>query len=219
MDEFLCPFCHSKIPTDDVNVAKDLALCRACGRTTAFSIVSGAEEIALDSLDEPPRCVRVEKGFNDEMTVIYHRLSPVLFFLIPFTAIWSGGSMSAIIGTQIKKGTFSVEESLFALPFAIGTVVLLSVIAYLMFGKWVVSLSRGQGSVFVGVGPLGSTRRFSYDKTTLVSMCMTNMSVNNRPQKGILVRTNEKDFVFGAFIKDDAKRFIAAAILQQVGRL
>ena len=45
--EYKCPSCGAAISLDDVNVAKDIALCRACGRSTAFSVISGAAEINL----------------------------------------------------------------------------------------------------------------------------------------------------------------------------
>jgi hypothetical protein len=217
--DYTCPFCGANIPLEDVNVATDIALCRACGRTASFSVVSGAGEISLQGLDEPPHCLRVERGFNDETTITYRRLSPVLLFMIPFTAIWSGGSMYGIYGTQIRKSQFDLQQSLFGIPFVIGTVVLLSIIAYLLCGKWIIKLDRGQGSVFVGVGPIGWTRRFSYSQTSIVSLTLTSVSVNHQQRKGILIRTDKTDFVFGALLKDDAKQFIAATIMQQVTQL
>jgi hypothetical protein len=213
-----CPHCHAKIPMEDVNVATDIALCRACGRTTSFSAISGSGEISLDCLNNPPRCIRVEDGFSGDKTIVYHRMSPALLFLIPFTALWSGGSMYGIYWSQIRDGKFDPGQLLFGLPFAFGTVVLLAIIAYLMFGKWVIRLDRGEGSVFVGLGPLGWTRRFSYNRDTIVSFRMTSVKINDVPQKGILVRTDDKDFMFGALLKDDAKHFIAASITKQAGR-
>ena len=106
--------------------------------------------------------------------------------------------MIAIYGTQIRDGKFNLAQSLIGVPFLLGTVVLLAVIIYLALGKWLITLNRGEGAVFVGAGPLGWTRRFSYNPDTMVSLCMTSMKVNNQPQKGILVRTDGKDFVFGA---------------------
>jgi hypothetical protein len=213
--EILCPYCRKSIPVADVNVVTDIALCRACGRTTAFSAATGAGTISLDCLAEPPRCVRIENGFFDDTRIIYHRVSPVLWFLIPFAALWSGGSMIGVYGSQIRDGKFNLEQSLFGIPFLFGTVVLLAIIIYLMLGKWLITLNRGEGAVFVGVGPLGWTRRFSYNRDSMVSLCMTSVKVNDRPQQGILVRTDGKDFVFGALLKEDAKRFIAAAIMRE----
>jgi hypothetical protein len=161
----------------------------------------------------------MEEGFGGETSIIYRRVSPILLFLVPFTALWSGGSMYGIYGNQIREGKFDLGQSLFGIPFLIGTLVLLGIIAYLTFGKWTIALDRGQGSVFVGLGPFGWTRHFSYNRNTLVSMRMTNVQVNEQPQKGILVRTDDVDFVFGSLLKEDAKRFIAAAILQQVEKV
>jgi hypothetical protein len=198
-----------------VNVEKDVALCRACGRTTAFSLISGTAEVSLDSLENPPRGMKVETGFRDELTIVYHRMSPRLLFLIPFTALWSGVSMYGIYGTQIAAGRFELHKSLLGIPFLLGTIVLLGVIAYLMLGKWVVKLSDGEGTVFVGVGFFGWTRRFSYNRNTMVSMRMTDFAVNRQTQPGILVRTDHTDFLFGALLQGNAKRFIAAAIAKQ----
>jgi len=43
------------------------------------------------------------------------------------------------------------------------------------------------------------------------------MKVNGVPQKGILVRTGERDVVFGAPLAEEAKRFIAAFIMKAAG--
>lgn len=214
----LCPYCQAAIPLADINVVTDIALCRGCGRTAAFSTIGGAGRVSLTCLAEPPRSIRVENGFSDETKITYRRVSPGLFFLIPFAALWSGGSMIGIYGTQIREGKFDLHMSLFGIPFAIGTLVLLSIIVYLAVGKWVVTLNRGEGSVFTGVGPLGWTRLFSYNRNTIVSLCMTEVKINNRPQEGIRVCTDGKDLIFGSMLKKDAKQFIAAAILQEVGK-
>jgi hypothetical protein len=216
-NDYACPFCQAHIPIEDINVATDIALCRACGRTTSFSLACEATDISKNCLNNPPRHIRLEEGFGNETSIVYRRISPLLLFFVPFTALWSGGSMFGIYGTQIRDGKFDLGESLFGIPFLFGTVILLGIIAFLAFGKWIISLDRGQGSVFVGVGPFGWTRYFTYNRNTIVSMRITTVRINEQPQKGILVRTDDVDFVFGALIKDDAKRFIAAVILQKLG--
>lgn len=215
-NEYRCPFCHADIAMEDINVAKDIALCRACGKTSGFSTVCGASEISLDALDTPPRCVKMDLDPIDGTKLIYRRLSPVLLFLVPFTALWSGGSIIGIYGSQIMNGKFDLESSLFGIPFLIGTIILLGVIIYLIFGKWAITLNQGEGIVFVGVGGIGWTRRFNYNKDSLVSMQLTDVKVNEVSQKGILVRTDGKDFLFGALIKQEAKQFIGAVILKHV---
>jgi hypothetical protein len=147
----------------------------------------------------------------------YRRLSPTLFFLIPFTALWSGGSMFGIYGTQIQKGKFDLGTSLFGIPFLLGTIILLGIIIFLLFGKWVITMNQGEGIVFVGIYSIGWKRHFSYNKNSLVCLQISDLKINNVPQQGILIRTDGRDFLFGASIKQEAKKFIAAVILKHVG--
>ncbi|MCG3150394.1 MAG: hypothetical protein PCFJNLEI_03878 [Verrucomicrobiae bacterium] len=215
---YACPFCRAEIRMDDVNVATDLALCRACGKTSSFAVVAGGVCISAAVLRAPPRGIRVENDFRGGQTITYRRVSLMVLFLIPFTAVWSGISMWGIYGQQLKKHQFDLSQSLFGLPFLFGTIVLLSVIVFMLFGKWVISLSNGAGTVFVGVGPVGWRRSFTFNRTTAVSMRMTNIRHNNVPQQAILLRTGDKDFVFGTGLRQDAKEFVAAAIMQAASR-
>jgi hypothetical protein len=212
---YKCPSCGAAIPLDDVNVSKDVALCRACGQSTAFSLISAAAEINLQSLAQPPRGIRMDEEPGGALKVSYRKISPVVLFLLPFTLVWGGFSLGGIYGSQIRKGQFNLHESLFGIPFLIGTIVLLYIISFLLFGKWVITLNEGAGTVFMGVGSLGWTRRFAYDRSTVVSLRLTNTRVNNVPQKGISVRTGGQELVFGTLIKDEVKQFIAAAIVMR----
>jgi hypothetical protein len=215
-EEYHCLVCKAIIPLDDVNVAKDIALCRVCGKTFAFSSVCGASEISLDALDAPPNCVRLHLDPINGTRLTYRRISPALFFLVPFTAFWSGFSLFGIYGEQIRNGKFDLTQSLFGLPFLIGTIILVSAIVFLVFGKWVITLNQGDGIVFVGLGGIGWTRRFAYNQSSLVCLQASSVIVNDAPQRGILVRTGDEDFLFGALIKQEAKQFIAAVILKHI---
>jgi hypothetical protein len=212
--EYRCPLCQAEISIEDVNVATDLALCRSCGKTSAFSVVSSSTGIRLANLDNPPRWIRVDEELLGGTTIVYRKRSPVLFFLIPFTLVWSGGSIGGIYVTQLVRGKFDLSQSLFGLPFLAGTVVLLAVIAFLLLGRWAITLRDGEGTVFVGVGGLGWTRHFRYGRDTLVSLRATSLKVNGVPQQGILVRNGNEDFVFGALLKDEAKQYVGAAIMR-----
>jgi hypothetical protein len=214
--EYLCYYCKAAIAMDDINVAKDVALCRSCGKTFSFSAISGESEVSVNALDSPPRCVKLELDPINGTKLTYRRLAPISLFLIPFTAIWSGGSIYGIYYLQIKEGRFDLRASLFGLPFLFGTIILLVFIAYLLFGKWVITMNQGEGTVFAGVFGIGWTRRFAYDKNSLVALQATNFTINDVPQQGILIRNGETNFVFGASMRQDAKQFIAAVILKHV---
>jgi hypothetical protein len=209
-----CPGCRSEIPLSDINVSADVALCRHCGKSTRFSLLSGVSEIGQAQLDRPPKGVRVTQSVVGGSEILYRRVSPVVFFFIPFTIFWSGLSLSGIYGSQIRSGHFDPSKALFGLPFLIGTVVLLGVILFMLLGRWRVRLDGGRGEVFVGVGPIGWTRNFLYGPDTAVSLEMTSIQKNNVPQRAIALRNGESVLKFGALIPEEAKRYIAAVITQ-----
>ncbi len=116
------------------------------------------------------KCETVIDGLNPVTTLSFHRINPAVVMLIPFTCFWSGGSMYMIYVRQFMEHKFDLTGSLFGLPFLIGTIALLCIIAFMLFGKEVVTLSRGQGKDFTGVGPFGRTKRFTYDRNTRLTL-------------------------------------------------
>ncbi|HQA38902.1 MAG TPA: hypothetical protein PLW27_08350 [Kiritimatiellia bacterium] len=71
---YQCLACGAPIPLDDINVATDVALCRACGRTSAFSLLQAAVDTA-SSMGEPPRGIRIERDFmGGGTTLTYKRM-------------------------------------------------------------------------------------------------------------------------------------------------
>jgi hypothetical protein len=213
--DYICPYCHAAIGLDDVNVTTDVALCRACGKTSSFALIAGSSAITPDQIEHVPKYVMVEKNPLRGTTITYRKISAILLFLIPFTAFWSGMSMWGIYGKQIARGQFDLGQSLFGLPFLIGTVILVSVILFLLLGKWQVRLHRGNGEVFVGIGPLGWTRRFSYSRDTQIALRNSSMRSNNTPLQAIVVQNGNEEFMFGAPLTMETKQYIAATLMQE----
>lgn len=213
---YTCPLCQANIALDDVNVATDIALCRACGKTSSFADIIGVAEIPSDVLQQQPKYVQMTNDLHDGTVISYKKLSAILLFLVPFTALWSGGSMWGIYGRQFSNGTFNLGQSLFGLPFLIGTIILVSIIITLLFGSWKITLLNGQGTVFFGAGPLGWTRRFTYNRDTLIGLRSTSVKVNNVPQKGILVQNGDVEFTFGSLFPESVKHYIAATIKKEI---
>ena len=218
INDAVCPGCGQKIPLEDINVAKDLALCRACGKTWTFSLAATAKELKNVDTANPPKGIRIETDFEGATKITYKRISPIAFFLVIFTAFWGGGSMIGIYGSQIRKGEFKLTDSLFGIPFLLGTIVLCSVTAFLLFGRWEIRIWRNEGTVFVGVGPFGWRRRFVCDPGTRVSLEMTAVQINNRSQEAIVVqRGDQKVISFGTGIANrEAKVFIAASLARTI---
>jgi hypothetical protein len=209
---YTCGICGAGIALDDVNVATDIALCRSCGKTMPFSDIAPLPGAADVDLARPPKGVRIEDSPIRGRSIIYRKISPFVLFLIPFTAVWSGFSMTGIYGSQIKKGEFDPGMSLFGLPFLIGTIVLVSAILFMLLGRWRFSFNRGQLEVATEIGPVGWTRRLVCDKSARVSIKASAWRQNNAPQNQIHVECQGNSLKFGAMIPDDRKTFIAEAI-------
>jgi hypothetical protein len=211
-DPYHCQFCKEGVSLADVNVATDIALCRHCGKTMPFSAIAPIPGAAEIDLQNPPKAVRIEESSINGRTIIYRKISPMVFFLIPFTAFWSGMSMFGIYGKQIKSGHFDLVNSLFGLPFLFGTVVLISIILYSLFGRTRIAFPSGMLTVATELGPIAWTRRLACDRSARVSLQMSNTRVNNVPQRVIQVDCQGRTLKFGVMMSDDAKSFIAEAV-------
>lgn len=177
-----------------------------------FSSLAGIPGESEVDMSRPPKGLKLEDHPFHGKLITYHRKSMIVFFLIPFTLIWSGGSLGGIYGSQISKGEFDPGMSLFGLPFLIGTVVLVAIILNALFGHTRIWFDRGVCHVFIGVGKVGWTRKHPCSRETRVSLTMSNVRVNNVPKTGIEIRTGDKKMMFGTLWADEAKAFVATAL-------
>jgi len=211
-----CPVCQIEIPPADFNVSTDLAFCRQCESNYRYSELIDGQSLPDPSRAEIPKYLSVE-DFGQRIVLRYRRLHPMLLFFVPFTAVWAGGSMIAIYGAQIWKGQFDLQQSLFGIPFALGSLVMISVCTYLLFGNWLITLDGPESVVFTGVGPIGWTRRFDLLSAQSVRLKLTSLEINHVKQTGICVVDSEgKEFIFGSTFHEDSKSYIAAVIRKQI---
>ena len=190
MKTYSCPKCGRQVPLKDINIAKDIMLCSSCGEISSVSAMVERDR-AADEEDAgrrllsapPPKHLKVESDPTDmsgRLRLVYRKFSKQAIFLVPFTCVWAGFSMSAIYGSQIVKHAFDLKLSLFGLPFLLGSIALVSTCLFMIFGKHMLTLARGSGSYFVGVGPIGRTRRFTFDRRTCVETGCTGYEINRR---------------------------------------
>jgi DNA-directed RNA polymerase subunit RPC12/RpoP len=210
---YRCLNCSQAIDLADTNVGTDLALCRHCGTTMPFSALVEGPAVPEPDLSVPPKGVKIETSISRGIELRHRRLRPVVLFLIPFTAVWSGFSMWGIYGRQISRGTFDLAQSLAGLPFLLGTVFLVSFIIFLLFGSHRLTISRGRAESFVGLGPFGVRKSMRLGPGTLVRIAAGSYSVNRVPQPEIIVDNNEEGPVrFGATLPSDVREFFAACL-------
>ena len=168
----LCPKCGREVAPENVNVGKDTGYCAGCKELFSLSELqhSGkAEEQHSEDMQllqqEPPSGVELMRSTRETIVLARHsRLH--LFFMVPFTAVWGGGSMFAIYGTQIIKHHFDLKASLFGLPFLFGTIFLLFLIVYPLL-SWVMIRFNSKGVIL---------KRLCFRKPELADDFQINMS-------------------------------------------
>lgn len=235
--KYNCPKCGCEVEMANINVANDILLCSSCGETSRFSeIVDLEREAKEEDYDaqllnkKPPKHLKVISDPTDmtgRILLIYRKFSPAAFFFIPFTCAWSGFSMAAIYGSQIASGKFDLQASLFGLPFLVGSIVLVSVCLFCLFGKRVLTLERGNGKYFFGVGFIGIFKRFTYDRQTKVCDGETSYTVGGGRHGGgshlselHLTHPDKSDKVrICAGMSDDALDYVAAVLRREASKV
>lgn len=213
MKPFLCPNCGKQLPLDDVNMAQDMALCRACGYAGAFLSASAVPPMTDEEMARPPKRVTLRREFGDALTITCRPKKTALLFLVPFTAFWSGISMAGIYVVPLATGNFEWKLGLFGLPFLIGTIGFLIAILYTLFGATKVTLAKGRVRIFMGVFGAGRTRELACGPGTTVTIEKSGYRVNHVPQPEIVLTSGERKLKFGAMgLSNEAQNYVAAVL-------
>jgi hypothetical protein len=195
---------------EDINVSKDVALCRRCDETYSFAELSRGGAPGDVDTARPPDGVWYERQGN-EFEVGATSRSWTAIILVPFTALWAVGSLWAIYGSQIAKGTFDPTSSLAGIPFLLGSLVLLTMTLMAVCGKVVVRGSRDGGSVFVGVGRFGWTRRFRWSEIRTARTSLTKWHQNDS-HLPIIELVGPKPIRFGSQLSAPRRAFMLAVL-------
>ena len=173
----------------------------------------------MPDLSQPTRGVTVSRSLISGIEIVYRRINPVVFALIPFTALWSGLSLWGIYGTQWINGKFDPVMSVAGLPFVIGTVFLLGMIIFLLFGSWRVHLDRGKARFFTGVGPVGRRREIALGADARVELADAYAKVRRIPQQIITVKNGDRTVDFGAKLPHDIRLYFAEVLREAAGKI
>jgi hypothetical protein len=197
-----------------VNVARDFALCRSCERTFSFAdaIAAGSSE---EFLENPPLGAWYRET-RDGFAAGASTRSPIAFFLVPFLCVWSGISLGGIYGTQIRSGHFKLIESLFGIPFLLGTVILGGMTLMTICGHVMIHIVGDEGMVFGGIGPIGWRRRFSWSGVRGVSESWT--SHYSRGRRPTIRITGAKPFTFGSLLNEARREYLIAVLRRELLR-
>jgi len=237
----ICPQCKMVIEPDDINVAKDIAYCRACEKVCALSEIT--QNVGLDDtidLMRPPKGAWYESAPEGTRIGASHRSLVTALGLLAVSLFWNGivsvfvllniaNTLNLIgiglpewlpVGNSESSMGFGMTLFLwvFLTPFiAIGTTMVLGFLMAL-FGKEEVILSHHSGKVFVGIGALGWTRRFDGKTISSVRLVTKNWRDSDGDAQSkseiVLTRNDGKEMKFGGSMPKERRKFVAAALQQ-----
>ena len=151
----------------------------------------------------PPRHLTIERDQSDSWQttrILYHSVDRSVVFLIPFTLLWTGGILFALMDFYGKMSASHNDlfPLIFILPFFLGSFLLCGFSLFQLFGKTVLTLRKGEGKYFCGIGQWGKTR---------LTWEWGGSRRNRRSLLQIVIRTPGKPlFTFYAAISDSETR-------------
>ena len=163
-----CPQCDAPISATRMYAAADVVACPQCDEVIPLSWLMGPDEELLEFvINDPP----AGAWFHDD--VGHWRIGATTrhlggFFLVPFTWLFATLTLNNVYGGQFANGEFDPISSLIGVPFLLATLVMGSQAAMTVLGRVDVLVTDTAGKAFVGVGPIGWTRRFDWSEITRI---------------------------------------------------
>ena len=216
-----CPRCGNRLPSEDINVGSDTALCRKCGGSYRFSELIESGGGAVFDPSNPPHGTSIRAaagGFSASAST----RSAQAWFLVPFMCVWSGFSLGGIYGSQFLKGHFDLGNSLMGIPFVLGTLLFGTQAVMSACGHVSIALIGDEGSIFEGVGPLGWTRRFRWSDLESVREGRASYLSGRGRQNDLLIALHFKSgsqppLRFGTMLSEERRWFLMWALRSQLG--
>lgn len=240
-----CPRCKNVIPSDDVNVANDIAFCRTCNLSHRLSDLT-LGTIVDDEVDasRPPAGTWFQRDGRGTVVGASHRLIGQAFGLLLFTLFWNGivsvfvafalASTLNLLGVtspswfpapKMNGGPMGVGMTiflwLFLTPFiAIGLGMLFAFLSSLA-GRTELQLQGNQCVLFTGIGPLGWRRRFASSEVRDVRIedkRWRDSDGDSRRSTQIIIETAQKPIKFGSMLSKERRAFVAGCLKKELLR-
>ena len=240
-----CPRCQGVIPSEDVNVAQDIAFCRRCDLSHQLSALTlGTAIDEKVDVNRPPAGVSFHRDGRGVVIEATHRslgqAVATLFISVFWNGIVSVFVLLAIASTlhhvgisaptwfpsPTSKGNFiplgmTLFLWLFLTPFiAIGLAMIAAFLSCLG-GRTELRIQGGEGILFSGIGPLGFRKRFSTSEVRGVRIdnkAWRDSDGASHRKAQIVIETNGKPITFGSMLTEERRQFLAAAVKKELVR-
>lgn len=235
-----CPKCRRTIPSDDVNVANDVAYCRFCNLAHSLAALThGAELDAYADLSQPPAGAWQRSDGMWRVIGATHRSLGMALGALAVAVFWNGiVSVFVLLALAATLRHLGVETPewfpapkmngdsmsvgmtiflwLFLTPFILIGGAMIAAFLSSLGGRTEVRVRSSEGVVFTGIGPLGWRRRFtpSAVKEVRLSDELWRDSDGDRRNKTHIVieLDGQKPIKFGSALTAERRKFVAAAL-------
>jgi hypothetical protein len=240
-----CPRCKGVIPSEDVNVANDIAFCRHCNLSHRLSdLTSGSTVDENVDASRPPSGTWFQRNGAGMVIGATHRSIGQAIGLLFFCVFWNGivsvfvllalSSTLHHLGVPVpdwfpapKMNGSSVAVGmtlflwLFLTPFiAIGLAMLAAFLSCLA-GRTELQIQGGQCVLFSGIGSFGWRKRFSTSAVKDVRLedkRWRDSDGDSRRNTQIVIETNEKPIKFGSMLTNERRQFVAGCLKKELVR-
>lgn len=235
-----CSKCRRVIPSDDVNVANDVAYCRPCNLSYKLSELTHGSDLTADlNLSRPPAGTWYRHQGTGSVVGASHRSVGAALGTLAIALFWNGiisiFICVALAGTLKNLGVpapswfpkpvmnnssmgvgVTIFLWVFLTPFiAIGVACILAFLSALG-GRTEVRVSGAEGVVFSGIGALGYRRRFdprAIKDVRLDEKRWRDSDGDRNSKTSIVIETREGRLIkFGSSLREDRKKFVAGAV-------
>lgn len=236
----ICPDCRTLIAADDINVAKDVAYCRRCNAGQKLSELLGAAEPEEQiDLERPPAGAWCKPGPLGVVVGASHRSWGKALAYLGISLFWNGivsvFVLVALSGTlhhlqwpapdwfpapKMNGHDMGLGELIFLWVFltpfiTVGAGMLLGLISALG-GRTEIQVTGSASRVYVGVGPVGWSRRFDSTQVRKVELAQRAWRNSNAdPATQTEIRLEEhggRVIKFGSLLNEERQHFLTAAL-------
>jgi hypothetical protein len=240
-----CPRCKGVIPSEDVNVANDIAFCRTCNLSHRLSdLTSGTTVDENVDASRPPAGTWFQRDGRGTVIGATHRSIGQAFGLLLFVLFWNGivsvfvafalASTLKHLGipapswfppAKMNGGPMGIGMTLFLwlflTPFiAIGLGMLCAFLSCLA-GKTELQIQGNQCVLFSGIGSLGRRKRFSTSEVKDVRIedkRWRDSDGDSRRNTQIIIETTQKPIKCGSMLTNERRQFVAGCLKKEVVR-
>lgn len=155
--QFNCPQCGAPFSAADVDAVQDTVTCGSCGHAVPWNSLIRENESPAPPAAPPKHLAMHMEGGRITLTYRHSRFKVLLS--LGFALIWG---LITLFLLWLSLGPAKTD---FALPvfttfFAVSEAFIIFICVDMLLGKVVVRAEPGRGSLFRGIGPLGSTWTF-----------------------------------------------------------